>query len=229
VLLVGGVAKFVLARTAWLPAVDFFGGLALGLALMLPLLGPLLAQRGLRETLDEIDFYKATPVPGRQIVLGQLAPHLAVVVGVQLVLMGLYLLSKLAVGKEFNGFDASALPAMLLMTPPVMLVVMCLPFAGVLWFPAWAGAFSARGAGFEVAGQRLLIGVSFLLLLAVTMAPAAGVGFVGFLLGKWLVGWKTGALLFGLGVAAVAGVEAGAAIHALGRRLDTFDSSLETR
>jgi hypothetical protein len=199
-------------------------------ALMLPLFGPMVAQRGLRETLDTLDIYKAAPVRGAQVAFGQLLTPVVLMTATQWWLLALWLVSSLALGIApwaYGAYPALGVLGVVLLTPPLAMLMLCLPFAGVLWFPAWAPAFSARGGGFEVVGQRMVFGLVFMVVMGLALLPAGAV-----VVGAWLaggyVGWPFTGMLAGmlLATAIVAG-EAALALRLLGRRIDCFDLSLE--
>jgi hypothetical protein len=126
-------------------------------------------------------------------------------------------------------FPAGIIAALLLLSPPLMMLVLCVPFGGLLWFPAWAAAISSRGGGFEVAGQRLAYGVMFLLILAVALLPAGLAGGALWTIGA-LLGWPiAGQVLGALAATAVVAVEAVYAVRGIGHRIEHFDLSVELR
>jgi ABC-2 type transport system permease protein len=221
---------FGLARTPWDGLVQLVGGLALGFGVAMPLMGPLVAQRSLRETLDTLDIYKAAPMRGAQVAFGQLLAPVVLIAGTQWVLLLVAMLAGLAEGHapwDFSAEGVAVVFGVLLLTPPLSMLMLCLPFAGVLWLPAWASAFSARGGGFEVAGQRMIFGVVFMLAVALALLPAGLVGGGAWLLGN-LVDWPVAGLVLGdVLAAAIVAVEAAIALRLLGGRIDRFDLSLE--
>jgi hypothetical protein len=229
-----GLATLVvgLAQTPWRTVVVAIGGLLLGLATWAPLMGPMIWQRTLRDTLDLLDIYKAAPVPGWQVALGQLLTPVLLITAGQWLMGLLGLLALTASGQAPWAAGASAWAGVfgvLLLTPPLCMLLLCVPFAGVLWFPAWAAAFSARGGGFEVAGQRLAFGALFLLATLLALLPAGLLGGGAYLLGR-LLDWPVAGLLLGiLAAAALLLAETAGALRLLGRRIDRFDLSQESR
>jgi hypothetical protein len=221
---------FALAQSPWREVVGAVGTMLFAFALMLPVFGPMIAQRQLRETLDTLDIYKAAPVRGAHVAFGQLLTPVVLITAAQWWLLALWMVAGLALGIApwaHGAYPALGVLCVVLLTPPLAMLMLSLPFAGVLWFPAWAPAFSARGGGFEVVGQRMLFGFVFMLVIGFALLPAGAV-----VAGAWLaggaVGWPLAGLLAGilLATAIVAG-EAALALRLLGRRIDRFDLSLE--
>jgi hypothetical protein len=221
---------FALAQTPWRELVGDLGLMLFAFALMLPQFGPMVDQRGLRETLDTLDIYKAAPVRGAQVAFGQLLTPVVLMTATQWWLLALWLVSSLALGIApwaYGAYPALGVLGVVLLTPPLAMLMLCLPFAGVLWFPAWAPAFSARGGGFEVVGQRMVFGLVFMVVMGLALLPAGAV-----VVGAWLaggyVGWPVSGMLAGMLVAtAIVSGEAALALRLLGRRIDRFDLSLE--
>ena len=224
------VLAFGLAATPWREAVEVIGGMGFTFALMMPVLGPMVAQRSLRDTLDRLDVFKAMPVPGWQVAFGQLLTPVLLTTAAQWLLLLMAAMASLATTQSppAASFLAGVF-ALVLLSPPLAMLVLCLPFAGVLWFPAWAGAISARGGGFEVAGQRVLFGVMFMLGLGIVLLPASLVGGGAWLLGTLFDLPVAGLLLGALAATAVILGETALALRLLGRRIDRFDLSLESR
>jgi hypothetical protein len=224
------VGVFALAASPFRHAAEALGAIALVLVLMLPMFGPMAAQRSLRDTLDRIDIFKAMPVPGWQVALGQLLTPVVQVTAIQWLLLAVVGMASLATGKAPDiALAGTGLFALVLLTPPLTMLVLCVPFAGLLWFPAWAAAISSRGGGFEVAGQRIAYGFMFMLTLGVAMLPAGVVGG-----GLWLLGyaldWPAAGMVLGaIAATAVVCLEVALALKVLGKRIEAFDLSVESR
>lgn len=223
----------VILRQPFVPAgaaVAIAGILQLGLFPLL-VIGGAVTSVPFRRDLHDLDLLKGYPMPGWQIALGQLLGGAAVIGAVQVLVV-------LAAALCYHPTSpAGDLPPSVLAVGAVSLVVVLLPLnlvnafmpsAATLLFPAWMKTGrDAHGAGFEVVGQRLLIGALQLLATAVAWLPAALVGTGGFFLGNWL-----GGLPLGLALAAVFGAtvllgEAAAGIWVLGKILEKHDASEE--
>jgi hypothetical protein len=225
----------VLAGEAWLahdpnfrPLLKVFFGLGLGIAGWLLVVGPMFVQRMLSRVLTYMDLLKASPLPGWQLALGELlAPMLLLTLAEWLLLaMALFAVllggvTSLPPGTAIAGAIGAAL-----LVPPLCGLLLCLPFAGVLLFPAWVGR-PRGGGGVEVMGQRLIFFGGYVLVLAVSLLPAVIVG--GIVAGG--VYWATGPLaalpVFGVVGAAVLVGELMIAVRWLGRRIDRYDLSQE--
>jgi hypothetical protein len=230
--LLAGLAAVVFgfALTPLRPGVAGIAGAMGAFAFMMPLWGPLVAQRSLRDTLDRLDIFKAMPVPGWQVAFGQLLSSVVLITAVQWLLLAVAGMGALASGKAPDfAFAWPLVIALVLLSPPLTMLVLCVPFAGVLWFPAWASAISSRGGGFEVAGQRIAYGFMFMLALAVALLPGTLLGG-----GLWLLGYALdcpglGLVAGALAAAAILVVEVVLALKQLGRRIEAFDLSVESR
>lgn len=194
------------------------------------MLGPMLQQRGLRETLEQLDMLRAMPLRGWQIALGQLATPVAMVVPFQWLL-----LFAAALAFAGPGAPAALTPALLaalalaalLLLPLLCALMLSVPFAGVLLFPAWS--MGARGGGIDVMGQRLIFGGVFLLALALALLPATAVaGGLLALLGGF-GGWPLAVTVASLAGAAVLVGELAAMVRWLGRLVERVDLSTELR
>lgn len=197
------------------------------------LIGGAVASMPFRRDLNELDLLKGYPLPPWQIVLGQLLGGTAVVATFQgLVLLAAALFYRpLTPAMEVSpGLIAVAAVCAFVVFLPLNLVNAFVPSAATLLFPAWMKTTAGRdahAAGFEVVGQRLLMGVLQLLATALAWVPAALLGAGGYFLGHWLAGpWLGLPLAAGL-AAAVLAVEAGLGIRVLGRILEGYDASAE--
>lgn len=202
---------------------------------LLPLLfiGGASASLPFRRDLNELDVLKGYPLPGWQIVLGQLLGGAAVIGTLQsLAILGAALtypaVEDLAeLSPMLVGIVAGSLWVVIW---PLNLVNAFMPSAAALLFPAWMKTSSGRDAhagGIEVVGQRLLMGLLQLLATVVAWVPAGLLGAGGFFGGNWLQGPELGVALAALLGTAVLVAEAAAGVWLLGRLLDRYDASAE--
>jgi hypothetical protein len=119
--------------------------------------------------------------------------------------------------------------ALALVAPPLFALMLCVPFAGMLFFPAWIVAPGSSGRGIEVMGQRMVFMLGYLFTVLLIAIPAALLGGLGFLLGRWLGGLSLAMLAAAACACAVFAVELALALRLLGRRIDRFDLSQELR
>lgn len=192
--------------------------------------GPMLMQNGLRRTFERMDVLKALPLRGWQLALGELAAPAAVMCfafwwlllfGAQAIAAGHSVLTTMQI--------VAAAVALALVAPPLSALMLCVPFAGMLLFPAWIVAPGSSGRGIEVMGQRMVFMLGYLFTVLLAAIPAALLGGIGFLLGQWLGSMAVAMLAAALGACAVFAFELACALRLLGRRIDRFDLSQELR
>lgn len=231
IIVLGG--RWLAADPALRPLLKILGGLAAMACVWLFLAGPMFVQRGLRQTLDHLDVLKASPLRGWQIVLGELLTPIAIITFAQWLLLVAGLVS-LSGRTDSGGMLAAAnvyssAVGIALIAPPLCGLMLCVPFAGLLYFPAWADSPGGRGGGIEVMGQRMIFFGAYLVTLALALIPAVLVGGLVFLLVNWL-GNLPSALLSGALVAGlVLAAEMATTVWWLGMRVDRFDVSQELR
>ena len=222
-----------LAASPWAPLLRVVGVFALVAYLLAVGGGAMMMQGRLRTVLEVLDIYKAGPLPGRQIALGQLLAPAAMVTLAQwyaLLVMGLSVLASGSGNVGKLDFSWAGAFAAALLGPLLCALLMCIPFAWILWFPAWAASMGSRGGGFEAAGQRMIFALVYLIAAAVALLPALLLGG----LVAWachLLGAPTGMLMLvvALIAATVMVIELAGILGLLGRRIDGFDVSTELR
>ena len=221
----------------WLAADPVRKGVLAAIGIAVPALGawlifvgPMLMQHGLRRTFERMDVLKALPLRGWQIALGELATPAAVMCFAfwWLLLFGAQSIAAGHVALTLAQVVATAL-ALALVAPPLFGLMLCVPFAGMLYFPAWIVAPGSGGRGIEVMGQRMVFMLGYLSTVLIATIPAALLGGIGFLLGRWLGGDIVAVLLAAACACAVLAAELALALRLLGRRIDRFDLSQELR
>jgi hypothetical protein len=202
-------------------------GLALGAGGWLLFVGPMLVQRSLRRMLLYLDVLKASPLPGWQVVLGELLAPMALLSFLQ------WFLLVLAVAcAAFGAQDiwsapvvAAAAVGLALLVPALCGLMLCVPFTGLLLFPAWSASSGGRGGGIEVMGQRMIFFGGYAVVLLLALLPAALLGGAVFLLGSWLGNLPVALLLAAVIGCAVLLLELLGVVRWLGRRLERIDLS----
>ena len=223
----------------WAAADPARKGMLMGIGIAIPalgawllFLGPMMMQHGLRRTFERMDVLKALPLRGWQIALGELATPAAVMsfAAWWLLLFGAQAMVAGAGHAALTTMQViTAAIALALVAPPLFGLMLCVPFAGMLVFPAWIVAPGSSGRGIEVMGQRLVFMLGYLLTVLLAAIPAALLGGLGFLLGKWLGGMAVAMLAAAVGACAVFAFELACAVRLLGRRIERFDLSQELR
>jgi hypothetical protein len=223
------VVVFGLAQTPWRVAVASFAIPLFALAAMAPIMGTITMQRSLRDTLDRLDILKAMPLTGWQLALGNLLTPVLFVVAVQWLLLLASSMATVATGGSIVRM-LPAMAALVLVSPPLAMLVLCLPFGIMLWFPAWANAIASRGGGFEMAGQRLLFTLMYMVGLFCITVPAVLVGGGLWLVFDFFLDQRLLALLVGtLATTAVLAAELHLVLRGLGHRIERLDVSVELR
>ncbi len=217
------------ARRVALQIVGSIGGMICAYVF---LAGPMFLQRSMRRTIESLDVLKATPVRGWQIAMGELLTPLAMMsfaqwLGLLLLLMAFVPTAQDGIASASNMLGAAAGFALLVL--PLGALMLCVPFTGMVLFPAWAATSGGRDAGIEVMGQRLIFFGAYLIVLVLAMLPAALVGGLVFLLVRWLAVMPAALALGGWAAAAVLAIEFGAAVWWLGGRIDRIDVAQELR
>ena len=193
------------------------------------LVGPQLLRQDFRQDLPLADVLKTYPLRGWQLAIGELLAPAAVLTGIQWILLvlilGLFSQSRPA-GLSWPhwlglGFGAA------LVIPILNLILLQIPNAAALAFPAWFLSAKGGGQGIEATGQRLIFVLGQLLAFIVALIPAAAL-FAGiFFLVKMLLGTAVAIPLASIAAAIVLAAEAGLGIVLLGWLFDRFDVSVE--
>jgi hypothetical protein len=207
--------------------VIFFVGMLLIMSLFS---GPQMLRNDLRQDLPAADVLKMFPMPGWQIVLGEVLAPAAMLAGVQWLLI--------VFGTIFfpDRLERHAIPLALRLSvalsaavvlPFIDLVALLIPNASVLFFPAWFQLGKDGPRGFETMGQQLILMFGQLLVLLLGLLPAGGV-FALLFFGGSFVHWPLLGLMLGACAAAmILAVEAGIGIKLLGGVFERFDVSGE--
>jgi ABC-2 type transport system permease protein len=142
----------------------------------------------LRQDLPAADVLKMFPMPGWQIVLGEVLAPAAMLGGVQWLLI---MFGAVFFPQHFEKYDVplalrlSVALAAAVVLPFIDLLALLIPNASVLFFPAWFQLGKDTPRGFETMGQQLILMFGQLLVLMFGLAPAAG-AFALLLLGRFL-------------------------------------------
>ena len=196
------------------------------------LFGPMFMQRSVQRLLEYLDILKSTPLGGRQIALGELATPVALMSFLLWLLLWITALCFVMAGGR-GVFTPMVITmtavGVALLVPPLSALMLCLPFAGTLYFPAWIAPAKGGGRGVEVMGQRMIFMAVYWLTLLLALLPATLLAGVMFLLVNWLLGLLLATLLAAVAACAVLLLELHAVLGVLGRRIDDFDVSQELR
>jgi hypothetical protein len=214
----GGAAVGVLFLVAMLLAMSLFSG-------------PQMLRNDLRQDLRVADVLKMLPMPGWQIVLGEVLAPAAILAGFQwlLLLFGVlvcpaHISSHMVVSM---GLRLSVVVAAAVVLPFIDVVWLLIPNASVLFFPAWFQFGKEVPRGFETMGQQIILMFAQLVVVLLALTPAVGVFalccFGGTVIQLPLLGVVMGAF----GAAIVLAIEAAIGVSVLGRVFERFDLSGE--
>jgi hypothetical protein len=205
-------------------------GMAAGMLVVWSLfIGPQMLRQDLRQDLPLTDILKMYPVRGWEVALGELLAPASILTAVQWLLLAVAAVllwnapgSYLTRGAMLSvGFGAA------MVLPLLNLIILQIPNAAVILFPAWTQTGKDRSAGIEVTGQRIIAILAQLLVFMVTMIPAA-IAFGAVFFGSQLVLARPLAIVGGsIAAALVLTVEAALGILLLGRLFERFDVSAE--
>jgi hypothetical protein len=227
------VAVLGIAASPWARLLQPVGAVSALFCALFVLFGAMMMQGRLRSLLEVLDIYKSAPLSGRQIALGQLLTPATMAALGQWYALFIVLACVLASGNGDLGkfsFSWAGVFGAALVGPLLCALMMCIPFAWILWFPAWAATLGSRGGGFEAAGQRAIFGFVYLFAAALALLPALALGALVAWIGR-LLGASVGVsvLLVALVAAVVLVAELAAIVQLLGARIERMDVSTELR
>jgi hypothetical protein len=204
--------------------------MAVSLGMISIIYGPQILRHDFRQDLRVADILKMYPMPGWQVVLGEILAPAAILAGVQWALL---LLAFLLCPSSM--MDA-AVPAVLrlsialsaaLVLPCVDFIALLLPNAAALIFPAWVQLGKDTPRGFETMGQQIILMFGQIIVLTLSLLPAALAGAVAYFAVWWLSGKMPAAAILpgALAAAAVLAAEGALGVHLLGKSFEQFDWS----
>jgi hypothetical protein len=229
-----------LAMLVWIVVIGVINGMAmkggglLGVVAMISFIafvmsvfaGAQFFRNDLRQDLAAADVLKALPMPGWQVVLGELLAPIVMLTLAQYALISLFLAVSGGVPEvnRLGPLPRSALALTLACAlPGLNAVTFFIPNAAALLFPAWFATGKDGPAGFEVLGQRLVFMFGQVIVMLVSLVPAALFFGLGFFALKWMVGPWVAAPVGGLAAGVALSAEAALGIWWLGRRFEHFD------
>jgi hypothetical protein len=201
-----------------------------GIAIFFGLLfgGPQATAQSVRRELQAADWLKTAPVPGWQVMLGQMLGSALVWATIQWCALLLLAVTDSAETGLFDGspeWISTVLAAAMITLIPFNVVASLVPVGVMLLFPGWFKPGEARGI--EATGIGILMMLAQLLFLGVALVAPA-IAFVGIFFAAKLVMTSWLAALAGtIGAAAVLSIEAGLGAWTLGLIFDRFDAQAE--
>ena len=183
----------------------------------------MVARQDLRHDLPNADILKTYPLPGWQIVLGEMLAPIAVVTVLDLAARCLtavlnFDLPPGEVAVFPLGMRAAAAIGLGLLVPFFCAILVLVMNAAVLLFPAWAPQGVARARGIDVMGQRLFFVAGLFLTMAACAAAGRDRRSAVFFMTLWLIGPIAAGALGVLAALIVLGAEIALVIFLLGKR-----------
>jgi ABC-2 type transport system permease protein len=190
------------------------------------LLGPQIVRQDLRHDLQNADLLKMYPMPGWQVVLGQLMAPAVILTAIH---WGLLFLGGMVLSADIvaRGLKLSIVFSAALLFPLLNVLLLVIPNGAVLLFPAWFQGGREGPQGIEATGQRIVFALGQMLALALALIPAAGVFAILFFPINAVAGLKLALPPAAIGAAIVLAIEAGLGVMLLGRLFERFDLSRE--
>lgn len=200
-------------------------------ACWLLLMGPMLTRRGTQQMIERLDIVKSYPVPGWQVVLGEMLTPLFIITACEWLLL-------LCVGlggvphkapEVLRLLFGPGVLALALLVPPLIGLMLSISFAALLYFPAWVNSMgNAKNGGIELMGSRVLFSFGYMITFVVAVIPAVLLGAIPYV----IIYLATDNHLPAMLVAAVAGTlvlsaELACVLWWLGSRYEKLDLSTE--
>jgi hypothetical protein len=210
---------------------SMFGFLALVLLVMSLVAGPQMARLDFRQDLPAIDSLKGFPIPGWQIVLGELLAPIVILSVFQWILL------VIAFGLTANIPNIGALTwsaritiavGIAIVAPTLNFISLLIPNAAVLIFPSWFQTGKDAPTGIEATGQRLIFMFGQLLVMALALAAPMGISLLIFYFGKNVLGFGGAAAIASVVSALILAGEGTVGLMMLGNFFERFDLSAET-
>lgn len=203
---------------------------SLGAGAWLLVVGPMFMRHNVRLMVTHFDLLKGYPLRGWQVLSGSLISPIVILAAIEwlVLLLG-------APGIGLTGRGAALATGILgvgslgiaLILPPLTGLMLSIPFAATLYFPAWIDNSAARGGGIEVMGQRLIFFAGYLVVLLVALLPAVLCGALAAFIVHWLAGTVSAVFVSTVVGSIILGAEFAALVWWLGERFEHFDLSSE--
>jgi hypothetical protein len=226
-----GVVGWLAVDPVYRPWLKFVQAVTIPVSLWVLIAGPMLMRREVRLMMERLDVIKSHPLRGWQVVIGEMLAPIVLLTSVEWLVLAVV---AVCFGALTGKFATTALLTSLgaagvgLLVPPVVGLMVAIPFAATLYFPGWMSAVGQAGGGMEVMGQRLIFAGGYLLVLVLALLPAVLAAAVPYFVVQWLAGMQAPALLAGAVAASLVLIgELTAVVWWLGGRYERFDLSTE--
>ncbi|MBI3875569.1 MAG: hypothetical protein HY300_06335 [Verrucomicrobia bacterium] len=225
-----GGAVFTRLTYADSPMLLVGGSFCAGFAGYLFFFGPQVLRQDLRTDLMQADLLKMLPLPGWQVVLGEVLAPLTVMTAAQwlLLTMAAVLFSGGEAMQKFPPANLTGIGfAAALLLPFVNMVAFLVLNGAVLAFPGWFTLGPQSAQGFEATGQRLIMAIAQMFVLLVALAIPGGLFAFVFYIGRFWISTGVMAPVAAVAAALVLAGEIVLGLWALGKLFEKFDLSAE--
>ncbi len=211
------------------PFISLVGILCLMLLFMSLFWGQAMLRADFRSDLMVADQLLLYPLPGWQIVLGEILAPVVILAAVQWLLI--------AAAAIFLQFPHQEIPLTLrigltvaaaIVVPAIDLIVFLIPNAAALLMPSWVRFDKNAPRGFENFGQAIILAIGQFFAMGVALAPAGLVFWLVLFLAGLALSPALAVPLAAVAAAAMLVAESAAAIYILGQAFERFDVSAET-
>ena len=242
------VAAAVRIYPEWRGLLFAYGPVALIVAGYTLFVGPQLARQDIRSDLTNADLLKTYPLPGWQIVLGEMLAPTAILTGILWLTLLAAAVAFVPGPRAFRTFspevrdfiDTCLAPSsrvlftlcLAVLVPPTVALQLFVPNAAALLFPAWFQVARQRGGGgIDIMGQRLIFFGAQMLTMLLAIVPAVLAGGAAVFVASFLLHLPAlvGVWLAASGVLAVLLGELWLGLQFLGARFEKLDLSSELR
>jgi ABC-2 type transport system permease protein len=206
-------------------------GVLLMMACLLPLFGGRAFSQDLRLDINRIEFLKTFPVPSDRLVMAEIAAPLTVLATLELLLLSstsIFFATRGSISAVAHHWTPQVTVVAFIFAVPVCAMQLLLGNAAVLMFPAWMVRSKDEPRGFAAMGQRLVIGIGNLVVLAIAVLPAAVLFLPALLIANHFFAGSPGFLAVAtLPSVALLVAEVWLGVKMLGKRFDAFDPATE--
>jgi hypothetical protein len=224
-------AQALFFRHAPVQAMEAICGVMLFMCAIVPLAGANVFSQDLRLDIMRIEYLKTFPISGERIVASEIAAPLIVMSVIELIHLTVAAIFLNTLGSQ-TSFARFATPQIMLsvfiFTIPICAILTVMRNATVLLFPSWTVRSKEEPRGFVVTGQRLVVAVGNLMVLAVAVLPAAVVFLPAVLIAnRFFSGSPAFLAVATLPPLGIIAAEVWISVKMLGKFFDTFDASNE--
>ena len=191
------------------------------------LLGPQLLRTDLRSSLAQADVMKTFPLPGWQIVFGEILSSALLLAGFQWFMLLIGAGTMICLPGRYESLMLLISGSLLFMLPVLDFLLLLVPNASVLLFPSWFTPGKSGPQGIEATGQRLIMALAQLFAFLLALIPAGLIFCAVYFPLRYLFGSFVPIPFGALAATLIFALEAGVGIFLLGKVFEKLDLSEE--